>query len=292
MKPMLATAVALDQVQFPVYASPKLDGIRAVVHPDYVDPVRSRTLKPIPNAFIQKTLSHKAWPGMDGELIVGARTARDVFNKTTSGVMSGDGEPDFTYWVFDLWDITDDYTERLKVIHQYHANDHVKILPQLLIQSRDGLELYEQSILNQGYEGVMLRKPDSPYKFGRSTLRQGYLLKRKPLADAEGIILGFEYLQRNYNEATLNDVGYTKRSQSQENLVTDYHRVGALIVRVLTGEFEGVEVKIGTGFTDQVRLDLALDAPDLEGKVITFTYQAEGAKDRPRFPSFKGFRKD
>ena len=61
MKPMLATAVALDQVQFPVYASPKLDGIRAVIHREYDQPVRSRTLKPIPNRFIQETLSHCTW---------------------------------------------------------------------------------------------------------------------------------------------------------------------------------------------------------------------------------------
>lgn len=289
MKPMLATSVELSQVQYPVYASPKLDGIRAVIHEGQV---KSRTLKPIPNQKIQEKLSRAAWPGMDGELIIGNRTDPDVFTRTTSGVMSHAGDPAFTYWVFDLWDVTDDYSNRLAVLQEFDNRDMIRVLEQLFIQSEEGLRAYEDAMLKMGYEGIMLRRPDSPYKFGRSTVNQGYLLKRKPLADAEAIITGYEFLRVNDNEATLNDVGYTKRSQAQENLVTDYDRVGALLVTVVTGPFEGVEVKIGTGFTQAQRQELAQAGSSLLGRVVTFTYQAEGAKDRPRFPSFKGFRKD
>ena len=41
--------------------------------------------------------------GLDGEIIVGPATAEDVYRVTNSAVMSRDGEPDFTYWLFDKW---------------------------------------------------------------------------------------------------------------------------------------------------------------------------------------------
>ena len=44
--------------------------------------------------------------GVDGELIVGNPTAHDVFQKTTSGVMSKEGEPDVTLYAFDMWNQT------------------------------------------------------------------------------------------------------------------------------------------------------------------------------------------
>lgn len=289
MKPMLATSVEFDQVQYPAYVSPKLDGIRTVIHEGKA---KSRTLKLIPNEFIQASLLNHGWEGMDGELIVGSRTAPDVFSQTTSGVMSVAGQPKFTYWVFDLWCSTAPYEERLRVLNEFNDRDTVKILPQTLVHTPEGLRTLEDSYLQAGYEGTMIRDPKSPYKYGRSTLRQGYLLKRKPLADAEGIVVGFEYLRVNMNEAETNDVGYTQRSSAQAGRITDYDRLGAMIVTIATGPFAGVDVKIGTGFTQEQRQKLAQMGTTLLGELVTFTYQAEGAKDKPRFPSFKGFRKD
>ena len=66
-KPLLAYTVKNpDALRFPVLVSPKLDGIRCVIHND--QPV-SRTLKPIPNRFIQSELGF--YPPFDGELMVG-----------------------------------------------------------------------------------------------------------------------------------------------------------------------------------------------------------------------------
>lgn len=290
MKPMLATAVELSQIQYPVYVSPKLDGIRAIIDKD--GRTKSRTLKDIPNQFVQEELRRHGWPGMDGELIVGDVTDPQVFSKTMSGIMSATGEPKFKYIVFDLWDLTDGFEDRLKVLKEYQTSSHnpITILPQFEVNSEEGLLLIEEQHLRQGFEGTMIRNPTGPYKFGRSTVRQGYLLKRKPLADAEGIVIGFEYLQVNEAPAELNDVGYTQRSSAQEFQVTDHTRLGALKVRVVSGEYEGVEVSIGTGFTQEERQQLAQSGLAMLGEIVTFKYQSEGAKDKPRFPSFKGFR--
>jgi DNA ligase-1 len=100
-KPLLSAKVdksEFHRLTYPLLASPKLDGIRAVV---LNDQLVSRTLKPIPNNFIREALSHPQYDGLDGELIVGEPTDPGIYLKTNSAVMSVDGEPDFTYYVFD-----------------------------------------------------------------------------------------------------------------------------------------------------------------------------------------------
>lgn len=98
-KPMLAVD-APTKISFPMLASPKLDGIRCTV---WGGEAFSRSLKPIPNAFVTETIRAAALPYvLDGELVVGPAQAKDVYRRTVSGVMSRDGEPDFTFWVFDI----------------------------------------------------------------------------------------------------------------------------------------------------------------------------------------------
>ena len=99
IKPMLAVEVNFDKLRYPIYTQPKLDGIRVIVKDGVV---YSRSLKAIANKHVQSLFGHLH--GLDGELIVGNPTAHNVFQKTTSGVMSKDGEPDVTLYVFDMWD--------------------------------------------------------------------------------------------------------------------------------------------------------------------------------------------
>ena len=94
-KPLLAWKPEKNQVLevelaklrvWPRLVSRKLDGIRATVQGGRL---RSRTLKDIPNVQVQEMF--KGLPdGLDGELIYGPANAPDVFNKTTSIVMSRD----------------------------------------------------------------------------------------------------------------------------------------------------------------------------------------------------------
>ena len=95
IKPMLATEVDFNKLRYPVYTQPKLDGIRVIIKDGVV---YSRSLKAIPNKHVQALFRHLQ--GVDGELIVGNPTAHDVFQKTTSGVMSKEGEPDVTLYAF------------------------------------------------------------------------------------------------------------------------------------------------------------------------------------------------
>lgn len=291
MKPTLAVNAPLEAIQYPVYGSPKFDGIRCV---QTEEGPRSRTLKPIPNLAIRMIMGKDMAGAMhlDGEIIIGEPTAPDVFRITSSGVMSHAGKPPFRYYVFDIWSHSGTYEERYGLLQVWKEAGllppYVELVEQKLLHNEEELLEYEHQQLELGYEGVILRNPKSPYKFGRSTLREQYLLKRKPLEQAEGKVISWEYLRVNTNEAVANDVGYAKRSTEASGLVVDYSRLGALTVEVLNGEYKGAQVSIGTGFTMAEREHLARH--NAKGKIVTFAYQSSGSKDRPRFPSFKGFR--
>ena len=82
-KPMLAGEADLANLKFPLLASAKLDGIRAVVRNGVV---MSRSNKPIPNPYVQRMFSKMEH--YDGELIVGDPKAKDCFRTTTSHVMA------------------------------------------------------------------------------------------------------------------------------------------------------------------------------------------------------------
>lgn len=280
IKPMLGIACNLEKLQFPLYASPKLDGIRALVTEDGLC---SRNGKLIPNDFVRAMC--KDLPiGLDGELIVGSPTANNVFRATSSGVMSKDKEPDFIYYVFDNYKQEGSFISRYNSITAHEDYCYVKRVDQKAIINMQQLSVYEEDCLTAGFEGVMLRYPNAPYKFGRSTVKEGALLKLKRFSDSEAIILAVEPLYTNLNEATKDNLGRTTRSSHKANLEAQ-DRLGALLVRDI---HTGVEFSVGSGFDDELRDELWNNNPI--GKIIKYKYFPVGQKDKPRFPIFLGFR--
>ena len=277
MKPMLACEANLKALKFPVLASPKLDGVRALVRDGVV---LSRSLKPIPNRHVQMMFGRPELEGFDGELILGDPTHPEAYRRTVSAIMSIEGDPDVDFHVFDRWDRDYPYNE---VALSYGLTIPVCSTP---IHNMEELEEYEVALLDKGYEGVMLRDPQSPYKFGRSTAKEGYLLKLKRFADSEAEIIGFEELMHNHNEATLNETGHHERSTKQDGLLPA-DTLGALIVRDI---HSGVEFKIGTGFTAAERQKFWNLMATIRGALVKYRYFPTGSKEKPRFPSFQGFR--
>jgi len=145
---------------------------------------------------------------------------------------------------------------------------------------------WEESYLAAGYEGVMLRHPDGPYKHGRSTAKEAWLLKVKRFVDAEAKVIGYSEAQHNANEAKRNELGQLERSSHKAGKVGK-QTLGALMVKDLK---TGVEFDIGTGFTESQRQLLWAQGDNLIGKVVKYKSQPTGVKDKPRFPVFLGFR--
>jgi DNA ligase-1 len=288
MKPMLAAKADLSKIHYHTFCSPKIDGIRVIVKDCQV---LSRTLKPIPNLYIQQELGIHDNEGLDGEITIGKPNEENIMQKTTSGVMSIKGTPNFTYSVFDLWNFPDlPYMERYKLLKDRIGGDErVILVPQTRVRNRDELEIYERVCLEEGYEGIMIRGIYSPYKYGRSTMKEGYLLKFKRFADDEAIIIGLEEQMHNENEAKVDALGYTKRSTHKDNK-SPMNILGALRVKDIKS---GIEFNIGTGFTLEQRVEFWDIGESLLGKTVKYKHFAvTGVKEAPRFPVFLGFRED
>ena len=279
-KPMLATDADLTKLRFPLFASPKLDGVRAVVRDGVV---YSRSNKPIPNKYVQNQFGHLEH--FDGELIVGEPTSKTVYRDTVSHVMSHDKTDfDLRFYVFDHVQYPNAiYTERA-IGFQNHAHA-AWVHPQRVVHSLEELLAYEETCLEQGYEGLILRDPTAPYKRGRSTVKEGYLLKMKRFSDFECEVVGFEERMHNGNEATTNELGRTKRSSHAAGK-TGLGDLGALVVRTP----DGIEFRVGTGFDDSERDRVWRDRDSYLGKLAKIKYFAVGMKDAPRHPVFLGWR--
>lgn len=278
------------RLQFPLLASPKLDGIRAVV---LNGQLVSRTLKPIPNDFIRNALSKPELEGLDGEIIVGSPTDPDIYLKTNSAVMSIEGEPPFTFFAFDLHNKEGTFEQRLSSLTASRFSQwslaempSIIVLTQHTVKSVEGLVHYQEQCLTAGYEGVMLRRPSASYKYGRSTLREQALVKLKVFEDGEALVLGMTEEMHNANEATTNALGHTERSSHKENKVGK-GRMGTLVVRDIDS---GVEFELGTGFAAQHRQMFWDNKGQVVGRIVRYRYFAHGVKTKPRHPVFAGFR--
>ena len=288
MKPMLACAYQEGKLVLPGYVQPKLDGIRAVVKDGQL---YSRSLKLIPNLYIQEKLKGLE-EGLDGELIVGNPADSSVYNKTQSAVMTVEGEPDFTFYVFDKQIVKMAYVGRQHLIEgilENYANanifPHVKTTP--CVGPLGTLEEIMQEVDNmmvEGYEGAIYRFAEGLYKQGRSTANQSYLVKFKQFVDDEAEIVDFGELDSNQNVATINELGYTARSSHKENKIP-MNTLGYLVVN-----WGDITLKIGTGFDQEMRQHIWDNRENYRGKIVKFKYSPHGMKDRPRHPVFLGFR--
>ena len=286
LRPMLAADCKgdLSKLRFPLLASNKIDGVRCLI----VDgkPV-SRTLKPIRNRYVQRYLQHWGLPDLDGELVVGQATHPNAMQNTISGVMSADGEPDFTYHVFDLYSSTDPFHSRYAGLLQLGLPLRVRVHPHRVIFSVAELEAMEEQALAEGYEGLIVRDPRGAYKENRSTLREGGMVKIKRHVDAEAIVIGAEELMHNANDATTNALGYTERTSHLANQV-GMGTLGSLRVQLLSDP--DVEFSVGTGMTAEDRTWMWNNREQMVGKIIKYKSFPVGVKDKPRHPVFLGFR--
>lgn len=289
-KPMLADHADMNKIGYPMYASTKLDGIRAVV---LNGQLLSRSLKPIPNKYVRSLFEDDPrYEGLDGELIVGSPTDPACFRNTTSGIMSEEGEPDVKFYVFDqipeYCGMKPDtpFMNRFLDLRDNLPLEHVELVEQTKVFNLQELEAFEEKCLDEGYEGVIIKDPDSPYKYGRSTVREGYMLKIKRYKDSEARIIGYEELMANGNEAFINELGKKERSNHKDNMIP-MDTLGALLVEDLQTQ---VRFSIGTGFDQNLRHILWNLGDKLIGQVVKYKYFGYGQLDKPRHPVFLGFR--
>lgn len=292
---MLACNADISKIKYPVLATPKLDGIRCIIKNGKCI---SRNLKDIPNNYIRELLINTIGNDyygnsriiFDGEIICGN------FNTTSSSVMRKTGTPIFTYHIFDAITFNNYnllYEDRINFLKEWFCvfklrnnKEFISIVEPYCISDFDELQKYEQRCINLGYEGICIRAIDSPYKFGRSTVKEGYLLKIKRFEDSEAEIIDFEELMHNNNEKLTDALGYTDRSTCKENMIP-MEMLGSLKVRDIKTR---IEFSLGSGFDLNTRKEIWNNKNNYIGKLVKYKYQPSGKKDLPRFPTFIGIR--
>lgn len=285
-KPMLAGKAPQDvrALRYPALVSPKLDGVRAVIRDGRV---LSRNLLELPCQSVQELFGDTRFDGFDGELIVGDPTASDAFRKTTSVVMSDaqTREP-IVFHVFDDFSHNGGFDLRFKQLKArvLRASRTIKVVPHFLAVNHHALQLFEEEFIKSGYEGLMIRDKLGAYKHGRSTTREGGLLKLKRFEDDEAVILECKELQRNVNADRTG--GLAQRRSSKRAGRVGGATLGAFHVQ----NAQGITFDVGTGFSASERARFWDARERLRGKIIKYRYFPTGSKEKPRFPTFQGFR--
>lgn len=267
--PMLAATIRTedDLPAFPLLATPKIDGVRALI---VGGALVTRSLKLIPNRRIRAVLEPLLPEGADGEIFCG-----DLYT-TTSTVMSFGAEEGFRFFWFDwAYDVDAPYTKRVSSIEGYvavHETNprYVTPLTPRTVRNLGELRAYERCVVEDGFEGLVLRVPGGRYKSGRSTLREGLMMKLKRYEDSEATIIGMEEL--------VHGVGARAGMRGDT--------LGSIVARAPNGTV----FRIGTGYTADQRSALWANRLELTGKKVKYRHADRGSKDRPRSPVFMGIR--
>jgi DNA ligase-1 len=181
-----------DDLKYPVYSQPKLDGIRCVVKRDGMWSRNGKAIISAPHVLVALKPFFDRFPDaiLDGELYAD-KFAND-FNAICSLVKKtkptvedlAESEKNIQYWIYD-WILPKTFGDRNSDITTYIVNNNVvRRVPTHLVDTITHLnELYEKYV-DEGYEGQMVRT-DGPYENKRSK----HLLKRKEFQDSEFKIL-------------------------------------------------------------------------------------------------------
>jgi len=265
-----------DPVKYPIRVEAKLDGLRciAVKHNGEVTMfTRSGTpLDTLPRikAAIE-ALPHDNFV-LDGEAM------GEDWNESASVMMSSKTKKDdsgIRYHVFDWVGFTDwqaqttklTYAERLQIftplILACGATSPFRLVKGKTCNNEAGLREFYTECLSDGYEGVMLKDMDATYQWKRSAA----ILKMKPVATEEGVVVGWHLSPERTKRAGL---------------------FGGFIV--LTPN--GVTTKVGGGYTDALKQKIQDEGPaSYVGRIIECEHQPPFTVDgKMRFPVFTRFR--
>jgi DNA ligase-1 len=290
-KPMKASDFEEESLCFPYLGSPKLDGYRAFSEGGVI---RTSSGNVISNHHTRVLFSGFDFSGLDGELIVGHWADRNAFHNTSGPVRRATGMPEVKWYIFD--DRTNPalpFEERLANAKtrvqdmKKYGNVNIEIVPHIMLNDRAALAQFERDALESGFEGVMLRDPAGPYKFGRSTVKENWLLKVKRFISEEATILALEEQVENTNASDVDNFGRAKKSTNKETQIGT-GMVGAFVV---SSDLWAEDFRISaSSMTHKERQYAWQNQQEYVGELARFKYFPHGVVDVPRHGVFESIR--
>lgn len=284
-----------------LWMQPKIDGLRTLVD-DECKP-RSRSGKEHKHLALRKFLMDTpSMRGYDMELSTGHEYDKDTFRKSMSQARAELGDKAFTLFIYDYYpgslryearyERVCDIVERLGTQRETDAyNAKLVVTPTWKVHTLAEIYENETRLLEDEWEGGMLRRDGLAYKHGRATTLGGELLKlKRNIEDSEAVVIGYEPWYVNDNEATKSPLGFQVRSAHQDNL-RPIERLGAWKCRLLSDETVEFAVGVLKGVTHSDRDQLWRDRDSYLGRIFKFKHQGYGGGyDKPRTPVFLNWR--
>ena len=230
------------------FISEKYDGIRAIWDGQQLKTRRGNVIS-APSWFTE----HLPNVWLDGELW-SKRNDFEFISQTVRDRVPNDADwRKISYMIFDAPDFNHPFSERyehyLELVNQIDQPFIVAVEQRELSSNRQ-LQQLLKTMTAQGAEGLMLQRKSGTFIAGRND----NLIKLKPYMDAEAHVIAHVPGKGKYHQ-----------------------QLGALLVRTR----QGVEFKIGTGFSDMERKN-----PPKIGDEVTFRYHGKTKNGVPRFASY------
>jgi DNA ligase-1 len=290
--------------KFPLFISPKMDGMRVKVmggslysrfHKKLAEPAQ-KWFAPVAKFAAERGLI------LDGE--IWSETL--AFNEIMSAIANPIAVSKLKIGVLDCMPLGDWYQEtdqpflfRTKQAEATVAKfkdssvyeKQLFYVSQIRCNDVEVARKFHFEYLAQGYEGSVLKYALGNYKHGRATLKQGLMFKFKQWATVDATIFDFKQATAMkssvmFGERETDEMGYLKRSHKQDTREL-VEGIGSIDVKLKDGRIVGVGVAKGVelGITWKNRHRYL-------GKHVEIIYQDHGIKELPRLGRIVRFRPD
>ena len=194
-----------------------------------------------------------------GELIIPGKS----FAEASGLIRNHSNTPNAVLAVFDMPNLPGTYAARYNQIvnnKDIQVASHIKVVKHHLLKDKAEADAFYKKHVSLGQEGVVYKDPNNRYQDGATW----EWMKRVPIKSVECAITGmFE--------------GKGKHVGRMGGLICDYN---------------GTEVRVGTGFTDTQREEYWQQPSTIAQSIATIEYKSVTHKGSLRHPRFKELRWD
>lgn len=147
------------------------------------DPIMIKIFEQYPNIMLDGEIYKHGWPLQKISGLVRTK-------KVTSEILSDLNQ--LEYWIYDIADDKLKFEERYELMQQLEPlvkqSSNIKILEQVPISGWLGIDKLNKKYVSEGYEGVVIKRLDGYYGYGKKT---NVAIKVKDYKDSEFLIVGW-----------------------------------------------------------------------------------------------------
>ncbi len=201
MRPIPFNEMKFNQMPKPVWVQPKLEGDRMRYKDGQLLTSSGKERGSVPHIATALN-SMELYLETDGELYVHGMKHSEIRSIVSRTKNLHIDHWKMEYHIYDV--VTDDaQDERLERMRSLMLGPNIKIVPSYPCYSLEELQIYYDMFLDGGYEGIIVRHPDRPYK--RSQVQ--WMMKLKPRLSGEFKIIHVNPLVDKYGETHHDQMG-------------------------------------------------------------------------------------